>query len=264
MTTAIETVDVHGVGPVPVRVADYGAGQPFLLLHSGGGPATVDSFGQSFAAAKGVRVLVATHPGFDGTDRPDGLNSIRGLARLYVSLVEQLGLADVTVIGNSIGGWLAAEIGLIASPRVSGLILVDAVGIDVPAHPIADFFALTMAEVQDLSYYNPEAFRMDPETLPPASKNIVAGNRAALALYAGMDMFDPRLVNRLGELETATLVLWGDSDRIVDPDYGRAYAAALPIARFELLENTGHLPQLETPEQLMRAIWDCGDSDFSD
>lgn len=53
-------------------------------------------------------------------------------------------------------------------------------------------------------------------------------------------------------------------NRIVVPDYGRAYAAALPIARFELLENTGHLPQLETPEQLMRAIWDCGDSDFSD
>ena len=65
---------------------------------------------------------------------------------------------------------------------MSGLILVDAVGIDVPAHPIADFFALTMAEVQDLSYYNPEAFRMDPETLPPASQNIVAGNRASLAL----------------------------------------------------------------------------------
>jgi pimeloyl-ACP methyl ester carboxylesterase len=53
----------------------------------------------------------------------------------------------------------------------------------------------------------------------------------------------------------ATLVLWGDSDRIADPDYGRAFADAIPLARFQLLPDTGHLPQLETPEQLMNAIW---------
>jgi len=44
-----------------------------------------------------------------------------------------------------------------------------------------------------------------------------------------------------------TLVLWGEADRIVDPDYGRAYADAIPGARFELLRWSGHLPQLETP-----------------
>ena len=49
-------------------------------------------------------------------------------------------------------------------------------------------------------------------------------------------------------------MLWGDSDRIVDPDYGRAYAAAIPKARFQLLTGTGHLPQLETPDQLLEAI----------
>jgi pimeloyl-ACP methyl ester carboxylesterase len=51
-------------------------------------------------------------------------------------------------------------------------------------------------------------------------------------------------------METTTLVLWGDSDQIVDPDYGRVYAAALPRSRFQLLEETGHLPQIETPEQV--------------
>ncbi len=51
-------------------------------------------------------------------------------------------------------------------------------------------------------------------------------------------------------------MLWGDSDQIADPDYGRAYAAAIPRARFQLLKDTGHLPQLETPEQLMNAISD--------
>ncbi len=51
-----------------------------------------------------------------------------------------------------------------------------------------------------------------------------------------------------------TLVVWGDSDRIVDPEYGRAFAAAIPKARFELLTDTGHMPQVETPGQLLQAI----------
>jgi pimeloyl-ACP methyl ester carboxylesterase len=51
-----------------------------------------------------------------------------------------------------------------------------------------------------------------------------------------------------------TVVVWGESDRIVDPEYGRAYAAAIPSASFVLLGETGHLPQLETPEKLLTAI----------
>jgi pimeloyl-ACP methyl ester carboxylesterase len=56
-------------------------------------------------------------------------------------------------------------------------------------------------------------------------------------------------------VKTPTLVVWGDSDRIADVDYGRAYAAAIPGARFQLLSDTGHLPQIETPEQLLDAVW---------
>ena len=50
------------------------------------------------------------------------------------------------------------------------------------------------------------------------------------------------------------LVLWGDSDQIADPGYGRAYAAAIPSARFQLLTDTGHQPQQETPGQVLQAI----------
>lgn len=76
-------------------------------------------------------------------------------------------------------------------------------------------------------------------------------------------MADPTLVERLASLEIPTLVLWGDSDGIVDADYGRAYAAAIPMARFQLLPDTGHSPQLETPDQVIHAIWDSTDTDFS-
>jgi pimeloyl-ACP methyl ester carboxylesterase len=263
MNTAIYAVDLAGIGPVEVSVADYGSGQPFLLLHGGAGPQSVTGFAERFAAARDVRVLAPTHPGFGGTPRPEALNSVGGLAALYVALLDQLGLQDVTVVGNSIGGWITAEVALAKSPRVSGIVLIDAVGIEVPGHPVADFFSLTMDQVFQLSFHNPEPFRVDPATLPPAAQAIAAGNRTAISVYAGAAMTDPTLAGRLGSLEIPALVLWGDSDGIVDASYGRAYAAAIPMARFQLLPDTGHSPQLETPDQVIHAIWDGADTDFS-
>ncbi|TMF79879.1 MAG: alpha/beta fold hydrolase, partial [Chloroflexi bacterium] len=85
----------------------------------------------------------------------------------------------------------------------------------------------------------------------------MAGNRAALAVYGGTpSMVDPTLRQRLGAVSVPALVLWGESDRIADPDYGRAYAEAIPTARFQLLTGTGHVPQIETPQLLLSAIRD--------
>jgi pimeloyl-ACP methyl ester carboxylesterase len=214
----------------------------------------VARFGDTLAAAEQVRVLIPIHPGFGGTSRPGALHTVRDLAALYVGLLDQLGLDGVTVIGNSIGGWIAAEIAILNSPRVSRAILIDAAGLEVPGHPVADFFSLTMDQVFELSFHNPGPFRIDPATLPPAAQAIAAGNRAALSAYAGQAMTDPTLEGRLHDVAVPTLVVWGDSDRMVDPEYGRAFAAAIPEARFKLLTDTGHMPQVETPGQLLEAI----------
>ena len=250
------SVKLDGIGPVDVTVDEQGEGRPVLLLHGGGGPDTVAGFGTLLAQAKPVRVIRPVHPGFAGTPRPEALHTVGGLAALYVALLDQLGVDDVTVVGNSIGGWIGAEMAVLSSPLVSRVILVDAVGIEVPGHPVADFFSLTMDQVFQLSFFNPAPFRIDPSTLPPAAQAVAAGNRATLAIYAGTAMTDPTLAGRLAAVRTPTLVLWGDSDQIVDPDYGRAVAAEIPGARFQLLTETGHMPQVETPDQALRAIWD--------
>ena len=254
MTATTYTVTLEGTGPVDVTVDEHGEGQPFLLLHGGGGPDTVARFGELLAASRNLRVLVPVHPGFGGTPRPGALHTVGGLAALYSALLDQLGLDDVTVAGNSIGGWIAAEMAILNSPRVSRVILIDAVGIEVAGHPVADFFSLTMDQVFQLSFHNPGPFRIDPATLPPAAQAIAATNRAALATYAGTAMTDPTLAGRLASVAVPTLVLWGDSDRIADPGYGRALADAIPKARFELLTGTGHMPQVETPDQVLDAV----------
>jgi pimeloyl-ACP methyl ester carboxylesterase len=234
-------------------ILQYGTGRPVLLLHGGGGPQTVSEFGARLAAELPAHVVVPTHPGFGGTPRPDELTTISGLAKVYAELLDELDLDDVTVIGNSIGGWIAAELALLGSPRVGSMVLVDPVGIVVPDHPVVDFFALTFPEIAELSYHNPDGFRIDPAALPPAAQEQLAANRAALAVYAG-EMVDPALRGRLAAITLPTLVIWGDSDRIADPGYGQAYADAIPGAGFEVLPQTGHLPQLESPDLLLSAV----------
>ena len=113
--------------------------------------------------------------------------------------------------------------------------------------------AATMAR---LSYRDPAAFRIDPDAMTDAQRAGMAANRAALQVYGGQRMTDPSLRGRLAAIGPPTLVVWGDADQIVDPAYGRAYAAAIPGARFQVLPAAGHLPQIEAPELLLRAIWD--------
>jgi len=226
-----------------------------LLLHGGGGPLTVSAFADLLAAERPARVVTPTHPGFGGTPRPESLTTVRDLAAFYAGLLSDLDLHDVTVVGNSIGGWIASEMALLDPARIGGLVLVDAVGIKVEGHPVVDFFSLTPRQVAEASYHDPDRFGIDPTKLPPEALQAMAGNRAALTVYAGAQMYDESLASRLSGVTVPTLVLWGDSDRIADADYGRAFAAAIPGAEFKMLANTGHLPQIETPAQLLAAIW---------
>jgi pimeloyl-ACP methyl ester carboxylesterase len=255
-TSTTKTLSIAGIGPVDLTFEERGEGQPVLVLHGGAGPQSVSAFAQLVAETDRNRVFSLTHPGFGGTPRPPELNSVAGLAAIYACLLDDLGLENVTIIGNSVGGWIAAEMALIDSPRISDIVLLDAVGIEVAAHPVADVSGLSVPEIQTLSFHDPTHFRVDPATIPDAQKAIMAANGATLAVYAGSpSMVDPTLLGRLSGISIPTLVLWGESDQIVEPAYGQAYADAIQGATFELLSATGHMPQMETPDQVLQAMW---------
>jgi mannose-6-phosphate isomerase-like protein (cupin superfamily) len=136
------------------------------------------------------------------------------------------------------------------------VVLADAVGLQIEAHPVADFFSLTMDQVADLSYFRPDAFRIDVDHLPDAQKAAMAANRAALLVYGGTTMTDPTLSGRLPGVTAPVLVVWGIADGIVPPEHGLAFTRAIPGAQFELISDAGHLPQLETPGTLLGLLTD--------
>ena len=255
MTQPTSTTFTLGSASTPLTVTERGQGRAVLLLHGGAGLISVAAFAGLLAEALPARVLTPVHPGFGGTPRPEELNSIGGLAALYEALLEQQDLEDVVVIGNSIGGWIAAELALRHSPRVGQVVLVDAVGIQVEGHPVADPFKLNLNELMALSYFDPAPFRIDLSAIPEPQRAAMAANRVALGVYGGQpSMGDPTLRARLEGVKVPALVLWGEADRVCDVTYGRAYAEAIPNAKFVLLERTGHVPQLETPAALLKAI----------
>ncbi|PTL81071.1 alpha/beta fold hydrolase [Vitiosangium sp. GDMCC 1.1324] len=234
---------------------DEGEGRPFLLLHGGAGPASMSGLGG--ALAKHARAIIPTHPGFNGQPRPDRFARIDDLVLAYLSLLERLDLRNVVVVGNSVGGWIAAELALRKSPRIAGIVLLNAVGIDTGRadRSIVDPMKLAPAERSAVSFHNPARFAFAPSG--PEAAAAMAHNQQTLRVYAGEPfMHEPTLRSRLAQLSVPALVAWGESDRIVDVDYGQLYAHSMPGARFERLREAGHFPQIEQLDEVVRLIGD--------
>ncbi len=254
------TADLREDLAVDLTFDDVGEGRPVLLLHGGAGPASMASLAALSTQDSPARVVTPTHPGFDGTPRPPALGTVAALAAVYAELLEALDLSGVTLVGNSIGGWVAAEMAAddqragAGAPRVGSVVLVDAVGLEVPGHPVTDVNELSGPELMALSFYDPAPYAVDPASVAPAQRAAMAANFATRDAYGNQPgqpvMTDPTLGSRLSAITAPTLVVWGAADGVVTPDYGRAFAAAVPGARFEVIEHAGHMPQVEAPEEL--------------
>jgi pimeloyl-ACP methyl ester carboxylesterase len=231
-----------------------GTGRPALVLHGGGGPATVATLAEHLATT--MRVLRPTHPGWDGTPRPESITSVGDLATHYLKLLEELDLSDVLVVGSSLGGWIGSEMAVADTDgRITQLVLLDAVGIDVPGHPMADFFALDARGVAEHVFHDSARFYVDPATLTTEQAAIAQSNLATMKVLAGDPyMHDPELRPKLAAVKIPTLVLWGESDRIATPAYGEAYAGAFANARLRIIPEAGHLPQIEQPAATHAAL----------
>jgi len=227
-------------------------GRPVLLLYGGGGPPSMGPLPS--ALAEDFEVIAPVHPGFAGTPRPEWYTGIDDIALSYLQLLEQRDLRDVLVVGSSIGGWIASEMAVREHGRISGTVLLNAVGINVDGIELADFFSLTPQELIRHAFHDPAA-APDPTQLPPQARAVQAANAATLAVYAREPyMHDPKLRRRLALVPTPVAAIWGESDQIAPTPYGRAYAASFPNGRFEQIGKAGHLPHLEQPDQVLAAI----------
>ncbi|PRY10045.1 alpha/beta fold hydrolase [Kineococcus rhizosphaerae] len=240
--------------PHDLPVVDTGdpTGRTALVLHGGGGPRTVAAIVEHLAPS--FHVLAPTHPGWDGTSRPDDVDSVAALAAAYLERLHRDGERDVVLVGSSLGGWLALEMAVLAAAGerydgvVGAVVDVDGVGAVVEGEPVADFFALDARGLAELAWHDPDRGYLDPASLTEGQRAVQRANGRTMAALAGRSLSDPTLLGRLATVAVPTLVLFGESDRVVTPAHGRAVATAVPGARFAEVPAAGHLPHLENPE----------------
>jgi pimeloyl-ACP methyl ester carboxylesterase len=245
---------VHGVR---LEVVERGQGRPILYLHGEDGLDPGAPFLDRLAAHG--RVLAPSHPGFGHSPDVASIDCIDDLSYLYLDLLADRDLRDVTVVGSSMGGWIAAEMAVKCSDRFSGLVLVAPLGIKVgdrETRDIPDIFALPPDEVARLQYRDPAKAAVDHGRLSDDQLTVIARNREATALYAWEPYFhNPKLRQWLHRITLPTMLLWGADDRFVTAAYyGDAYRTAIPGARFEMIAGAGHFPHVEEPAALVARI----------
>ncbi|AEM82273.1 alpha/beta fold hydrolase [Streptomyces violaceusniger] len=236
---------------LPLTVRDVGAGRPVLVLHGGGGPASVTGIVDHFAATS--RVLAPTHPGWEDTPRPEWFSDVGDLVETYLDLLDDRDLRDVLVVGASFGGWVAAEMTVRdRARRIGGLVIMGAFGPHIEGHEVQ--FPTAPPGPPGPLGPPPGQGSGAPASASAPRRGPSPAALQALATYAGPTRSDPKLLHRLARVSVPALAVWGEQDTAVPPDFGRAYAAAIPGARFELIPGAGHIPTREAPEATFAAI----------
>ena len=243
------------LGGLEIAVERRGTRAPLLFLQSEDGieadAPLIDALAHDF------ELIIPDPPGFGASPESPRITTIDDIAYLYLDLLDALDVTNIPVIGCSLGGWIAAEMATQSCERIGRIALIGAYGVKVGGpseRDIADIYLLGRSEVTARTYADgtrvPDYAAMDDAVVERIARNRLATVKYCWEPY----MHNPRLKDRLHRIAVPALVLWGAKDRIVAPDYGRAYAAAIPGARFEVIEAAGHLPHWEQPDRVVSAV----------
>ena len=250
-----EVVDVRGTA---VRVLRAGEGPTLLYLHGSGDSGAwlpvLEQLSSSFS------VIRPDHPGFNQSGESEGLDSIHELAFFYLDLLAALGIDRCSVVGSSLGGWLAADLATIEPERFEKLVLVGAAGLRVEGVAVPDTFTMGADALADLLFFGSDARAQAREQAvgletDPAAMTTYLRNRMATAHLGWNPYFhDPQLPRRLHRIAAPTLLVWGGEDRVFPPAHAARWGELVPDSRVEIVDGVGHLPHIEEPQQFLDLV----------
>jgi pimeloyl-ACP methyl ester carboxylesterase len=244
------------IAGVDLELEERGEGPPLLFLHAGEGLAPERPWLDLLA--RRYRVIAPSHPGYGRSSLPDWMMTVDDLAYLYLDLADRLGLTDATLMGACFGGWIAAEMAVRDTRRFGRLVLVDALGVKhggITDRDIADMHAIPRERFIELAWADPAKAAVDYTQMPESELAAIVRGQQAFAQFGWKPyMHNPRLKHWLHRIDIPTLLLWGEQDRIVTPEYGEGFRATIPGARMRVIPNAGHFPHWEQPEAFAEAV----------
>lgn len=251
----------------PVTVADIqlqvrrgGKGDPLLILHS-----ELDVAGWVNAyneLAQRFTLHVPRLPGFGRSSRPDWIMSVRDLAAWTVWFIREQRLpTPINVMGFSLGGWLAAEIATMNPSLFKKMVLVAPMGLKPEQGEIFDYFLHSGKEAFLRAFYNPaqtpEFAQWYGKDWTPEEADQVEVNREMTSRLGWRPyMHSLTLAHLLRGVATPTLLVWGRQDAIVPANCCELYQRAIPGAVAKIIEQCGHMPEMEKPAEFVKAVLD--------
>jgi pimeloyl-ACP methyl ester carboxylesterase len=249
---------VHDVGGVRTAVKVIGDGPAVLALH---GAATLEGHEWARGLADRFRVYLPFHPGFGESDDAAHLVGMQDMVVHNLRLVEALGLDRPHLVGHSMGGWMAAEIAVVAGERFSRLVLNAPAGLNHPEHPATDLAAIAPEALPGYLAHNIEvALRYFPggAECPPVEEFLAARGKEGQALERILrvhGMGHPNLGRWLSRIPNETLIVWGEKDRMMPASQATIWAEQIPDARTLTIAGVGHFAMQEDPATV-KAIGD--------
>jgi pimeloyl-ACP methyl ester carboxylesterase len=252
----LKTIATHRV---PVRCYEGGQGRPLVFLHGAGGVDADLPFLDALAAR--FHVYAPLVPGYgDSLECPD-LRDMLDFTLHTWDVVDALGVKDPVLVGHSMGGMIAGEMAALAPHDVSQLALIAPAGLWLDDYPIPDIFAMMPYDLPHYLFHDEEA--------------------GAKALTAGMDLGDPQflqaflvqnarqlgaagkilfpipergLSGRLYRIRARTLLIWGESDKLIPPVYARAFQQKIAGSDLVMIPRAGHLVAFEKQAEVVSAL----------
>ena len=242
-----------------LHYVDAGSGPVVVLLHGLADDIGVWESVMPALAAK-HRVIALDQIGFGRSDKP--LLSYR--AGTFVDFLDgflnELKIDRVSLVGNSLGGWIAAEFALTHPERIDRLVLCDAAGyaaVPKTMDPRA-LNALRLASREDIRYLGPLTFhnkRFYEDVDLAFKQRVTAGdgytiNQLLDSMIRGEDVLD----GRLGAIHKPTLIVWGREDKVIPLNFAERFHKEITGSRLEVIDNCGHMPQVECPREFVAAV----------
>ena len=244
----------HKVRDVTVRLRRGGSGPPLLFLHGANGlPLWLPVFDQ---LAKHFEVLVPEHPGFGGSDNPSWLRNIGDLAMHYLDFIDALSPYPVHVVGQSLGGWAAAELAVRNCSRLGSLTLLAPAGIRIKGVLPGDNFIWDPEEaIRNLYHDQSIPDRLLATQLSEEEADLALTNRFAATKFGWEPRwFNPALERWLHRISVPTLIMWGQNDKLFPIAYAKRWGERIPGSRVEIIPECGHVPAVEKPDITAREI----------
>ena len=243
-----------------IRYLEAGSGPTVILLHGLGGSGqnwmfTVNGLSPQF------RVVVPDQIGFGNSDKPMINYRVRTYVDFLNEFYKQLKIERATLVGNSMGGWIAAAFTIAFPEKVDRLVLADATGLAPPANfDFKSLYALNpstregMKQLVAKVFFN-KSFSTDAVIDQFLAQRMSAGDGYTInSLIESVARREDFLDGQLGNIKTPTLIIWGREDGLVLLSEGERLKKDIANSKLIVFDRCGHFPQVEKAGEFNAAV----------